>query len=398
MTILPFAVSCNFEKGESSSSKSEISSIEIVDSSTLNMERTNFYGVCNSIFEFEKFGKADYKETIAIMKALGVQSIRLWMHCDFVMKDPNTLIQEDVKLMKKIIAEIQKENIEIIGMNHHWFSGGSDTMAVPSRDTKTGSAYNKFLLNYDQTWYNLVKTFPEIKIWEIGNEWNNDMFLHPYEYKTKGFVYTFSEKVNISTDMLYYASRGIHRADANKITMLGGLVHIYETGFGNAKNFLKKIYENIKSGDWPSIDPDRYFQTISWHPYNLESDVGDGWVKSNLDIYNVVKEFEGHNKPVYFTEMGWTDYGNAESDENQAIYMEHAVNLIKEKMPFVKSVHMFTLFNDQTAASWGGQKEVNFGLMQEPKLGFYPKEKGKMFQKLAGGTGNLYQFENRKNK
>jgi hypothetical protein len=36
--------------------------------------------------------------------------------------------------------------------------------------------------------------------------------------------------------------------------------------------------------------------------------------------------------------------------------------------------------------------------MQEPKLGFYPKEKGKMFQKLAGGTGNLYQFENRKNK
>jgi hypothetical protein len=59
---------------------------------------------------------------------------------------------------------------------------------------------------------------------------------------------------------------------------------------------------------------------------------------------------------------------------------------------------MCTLFNDQTAASWGGQKEVNFGLMQEPKLGFYPKEKGKMFQKLAGGTGNLYQFENRKNK
>ena len=374
--------------------KTQKGAAKIIDSKTIELGTDNFFGICNSLYEGEKYGKSEYKKSIEIMKAMGIKSIRLWMHCDFFMSDANTFKEEELALMKQIVADVQAADIEIIGMNHHWFSGSPDTMATPPRDMKDGSPYTKFLLNYDQTWYNIVKTFPEITMWEIGNEWNNDMFLHPYEYKTKGSIYTFSEKVNITTDMLYYGSRGIHRANPKALTVLGGLVYVYETNYGNARNFLKRIYENITGGDYPSTEPDDYFQIVCWHPYAQDSTAGssDGWAQGNLDIYAVVKEFEGHDKPVIFSEMGFTDYGEESSDAQQAENMKVAIRQIQEKMPFAKRLHWFTMYNDRTAESWGGLKEVYFGLMEEPKEGFFAKAKGKAYQELAGGTGDLDMY------
>lgn len=364
----------------------------IVDSKTLKVERAHFHGIGNLIFENHKYGKAQYPETVALMKAMGVQSMRLWLHNDFVMSDANTFKEDDLQLMKEIIAAVQAEGIEVIAMNHRWFNGFSDPMAVPMRDLSEGSAYSKFLLNYDQTWYNLVKAFPEIQKWEIGNEWNSDVFLHPYDYKSKGMIFTFTEKANITTDMLYYASRGIHRANKDAITILGGLIDIQDVGYGKGHNFLKRLYGNIKSGDWPSLNPDEYFQTIGYHPYLSKSDVSEEWANELIRLYGMIKEEEGHDKPVYFTELGWSDYGDPEADKLQAQYMEHTVRLIEEKLPFVEAVHWFTMYNDQSAVIWGGEKEVNFGMFEEPALGFHPKEKGKMLQKLAGGIGDLYQY------
>jgi len=366
--------------------------MNIKDSSTIELGTGNFFGICNSLYEYEKYGTAEYKKSIEIIKAMGLKSIRLWIHCDFIMSDANTFKEEELAQMKRIVADVQAAGIEVIGMNHHWFSGASDTMATPARDMKEGSAYTKFLLNYDQTWYNLVKAFPEITMWEIGNEWNNDMFLHPYDYKTKGSIFTFSEKVNITTDMLYYGSRGIHRANPDALTVLGGLVYVYETNFGNARNFLKKIYENITGGDYPSQNPDDYFQIACWHPYSQDSGMGEGWVQGNLEIYEVIKEFEGHDKQVIFSELGYTDYGEETSDQKHAEDMKRAVGYIREKMPFVKRLHWFSLYNDRTNESWGGLKEVYFGLMEEPKEGFFAKEKGKAYQELAGGTGDLNMY------
>jgi len=64
---------------------------------------------------------------------------------------------------------------------------------VPSRNLTEGSPYKKFLNRYEKSWETLAKTFPNITMWEIGNEYNLHIFLHPQ-------------------DLLYYGSLGIHTA------------------------------------------------------------------------------------------------------------------------------------------------------------------------------------------
>lgn len=391
------AVGCAGKPGEAEGSVSEPGeqADAPVDSSTLALDRDLFYGICYCAYEAQVWHGRNALEGVAALEELGAKTFRLWMCANYIMEDAQTFKEEPVRIMKDIIADAQGRGIQVIGMNNAWFSGSSDYMATPARNLKEGSNYEKFLLNYEETWYQLAARFPEITIWEIGNEWNNDTFLHPYEYESSGLIYTFTEKANITTDMLYYASKGIHRANPEALTVLGGLIDVYEDGFGNAKNFLGKIYENIESGKWPSGDPDRYFQMAAWHPYNHSGTPGDAWVQRQEDIYQVILEHEGHDKVVLFTELGFSDYGNAETDVEQKVAVTQTLTLIRDKLPFVQSVHWFRLFDEASAASWGGLMETGFGLFTEPDEtgAFQLKAKGEGYLEMAGGNGEFVQFQ-----
>ena len=60
--------------------------------------------------------------------------------------------------------------------------------------------------------------------------------------------------------MLYFASKGIHRANKDAITIMGGLV------IDTAETFLEYIYDNIEADDAYSNYYDDYFQVAAWHP------------------------------------------------------------------------------------------------------------------------------------
>lgn len=361
--------------------------VKITDSSTLKVERDLFYGVGYCAYEAQVWHGRNVSPEIEAMEEIGAKTLRLWMCSNYIMDDPKTFKDKDVEIMKKIIADVQGRGIQIIGMNNAWFSGSNDYMAVPMRNLKEGSNYEKFLLNYEETWYQMAKKFPEITIWEIGNEWNGDTFLHPYEYESSGLIYTFSEKVDITTDMLYYASKGIHRANPEAMTVLGGLIDVYEDGYGNAKNFLEKIYMNIESGEWASENPDDYFQIAAWHPYNHSGAPNEAWIERQKEIYQVILDHEGHDKVVLFTELGLSDYGNAQTDAGQKDAVKTTLTLIKDKLPFVQSVHWFRMFDEASASSWGGAFETGFGLFTEPdKNGeFTLKSKGEAYLEMSGG-------------
>ncbi len=356
---------------------------EIIDSSTLKVDRSLFYGACYTAYEAESWHHHNALDGIAAMEQLGAKSFRIWIRANYIMSDPQTFRDKDVEIVKKVIADAQKRGIQVIGMNLASFNGSEDAAAAPMRNMEKGSGYEKFLLNYEETWYQLATKFPEITVWEIGNEWNNDVFLHPYDYESTGMVFTFSEKADITTDMLYYASKGIHRANPKALTVLGGLC-------GNIKGFLNRLYENIESGEWPSTDPDYYFQIAAWHPYHHEGLPGDDWVQEQKDIYQVVLDHEGHDKVVLFTEFGYSDYGNLETDAKQKDDVTKTLELM-EQLPFVQSVHWFTMFNDSSAVSWGGLFETGFGLFTEPDESgaFKIKAKGQAFLEKAGGTGKF---------
>lgn len=367
-------------------------------------DRGNFYGVCyNPYYFYEIIDKNhNYSKALDGVSALGANIIRNFMHTNDLLFDPYTLREDNVAFHKAVIKKANAEGIEVIGQNHKWFGCRTgDFLSVPDRDTAPDSAYMQFLSDYEQCWYKIVNAFPEITYWEIGNEWNNDVFLHPYNYTDQGERFTFEEKADIATDMYFYASRGIHRANQNAVTIMGGLTDIESTGWGNAKGFLKLVYENIRSGKYPSVYTNEYFQVVCWHPYNYDGVWSEKWVQHNIDIYSLVKEYEGYEKPVFFTEVGFSDYGDSEKETVMANLLTKTLTAIRDEMPFVKSVCWFRLFNDSAAGSWAvgdsGQMEANFGLFTEPDANgcFSPKKTAEAYQKFTDSTADLDVFSSK---
>lgn len=354
---------------------------------TANVNRDLFYGVCYCAYEAKVWYGRNVEAEIQAMEEIGATSTRVWMRSSHMMDDPQTIDSNAVATMKEIIADAQGRGIQVIGMNCDWFNGTEDHMAVPERNLEAGSAYMQFLTDYEETWYQLANTFQEIDIWEIGNEWNEDRFLHPLDYKTNGTTFTKSEQAAIATDMLYYASVGIHRANPDAQTVMGGLVDVYEDNYGDAKKFLEMIYTNITSGQWSSQNPDDYFQIAAWHPYNHSGAPDATWVQRQKDIYQVILDYEGHDKVVLFTEIGLSDYGNAETDAGQKDDLITTLTLIRDELSFVQSVHWFRMFDEANAESWGGAFETGFGLFTEPDENgnFELKAKGEAYLEMTGG-------------
>ena len=365
---------------------------EITDSSTLPLNQNDLYGMCYAAYENEGSIGVPYQQGLKTVQNLGSTNIRLWMHTRTLLDTPTAFKSYAYQQMKKIIAESHSKGLSVVGMNHNWFNGTEESMAVPVRDLTPGSDYVKFLLNYEQTWYTLVKGFPEITYWEIGNEWNLDTFLYKIGYEqNSALVFTTAEKAQITADMLFFAGQGVHRANPDALTVLGGLTNL--TGSNTVQDFLELIYDEIEQSKF-SNNPDSYFQIAAWHPYVLFGDgrINQTWIDANLAVYDVILEREGHSKPVFFTEMGYSDSGSSSNDNVQATYLTEMMTAIETHMPFVSRLHWFALFNDENAAVWGGAHEANHGLMTEPKYGFTPKAKAYAYQAKAGGTGNLSEF------
>lgn len=373
------------------------SSVKPVSKPTWNIvDRDNLYGICENLY-FAQFNGIEIDKSVSLINALGTKSWRCSMSATTILSDSKTVNKAAADEYHSIIKKIKLAGVnQIIVINHSWFwpdTGAiSDGCAVPERNLKSGSKYMKFLAMYKETWYTMAKEFPEITYWEVGNEPNHDPFLHKLGYlKDKSAVFSFKEKANITTDMLYYASKGIHEANRNALVVLPGLAPVGGMEAKAIDNFLEVIYKNIQSGKWGSKKNNDFFEVLCWHPYTFGNQPDDTWVEQNNNIYNIAKKYGDDGKKVLFTEFGFTDMGNAEADETQGKWLKDAFSLIKLKMPYVESMHIFRLFEDESAVAWGGSGEIYFGLFREPHNGFGPKAKAYAVQQAFGGKGALDQ-------
>ncbi len=372
------------------------------------------------------FTLEEARQGMELIHAMGAKSWRSWMHTRLLLENPTTPKTKNVAVAKELIQIAQKYELEIVAMNHDWFndveildanSADIDDVSIPHRDLTEGSAYMKVLHDYETSWKTLAGLFPEITLWEVGNEWNHDPFLHPMDYRQTKMksVFSWKEKAAIATDLMYYANRGIKAANPNATVILFAPAPVYQTNSlqvfkqqgpaceinitnSGIAAFLILIYENIKSGHWPSTNTNDYFQALSWHPYSWGRQPGQWWVEMNNLAYQVVCTYGDEGKPVYLTEWGVTDLGDPVKQQENADYIEKAYKLIEAQMPYVKTMHYFRLYQDKGAAAeyqtedWGGKEEVYYGLFEEPGHGHKPTEKAKRFQKLAGGKGDLMMF------
>ena len=354
--------------------------------------KNNLYGMCDLSWSNYSWYGIDYKMSTQLIENLGSKSVRLWLHCHWVMDDPTTYDEKGLSLARDIVDGLTEKGIEIVGLNHGNFhpqgmANSLSNTAKPARDLTEGSLYMNWLNDYKTTWYNLVRQFPEIKYWEIDNEPNNDLF---FENLTGG-TFSLQEKAQIFTDMLYFASLGIHEANPEANTVMGGIV------VNRAETFLEYMYDEIYSENSWSKYPDDYFQIAAWHPY-LSTFTAEKFARTNNDIYAVIKNREGKDKRVMFTEYGYSEVLANLNDCNT--YLEQTLRFF-ETCPYLESTYYFRIY-DALGNNWGVAAGKKYGLFTDPithgmdnsnEVLASPKTTAYTFQKYAGGSGSLTIYE-----
>ena len=357
-------------------------------------ENNAFNGLCFAMTGARSRG-LDMDALIDLVGEMNVEAQRHWIHATSVLSDPSTPKEAQVTRHKEWIAKLREQGVtKIVGMSHYWFLPESinvDGMdknlarsATPYRDTDEGSVYMQFLEMYEESWFTLASTFPEIEFWEVGNETNHDLYLHPLTYESRKIKFTQEEKAEILTDMLFYASRGIHRANPDAIVILPGLAPV--TGFECMADFMELIYRNIESGHYGngSTDTNSYFQAAAWHGYVLREKFNiDKWIAGNDLCYNVMKTHGDGDKKVFLTEFGFSDDGTKATDAEQAEFFRQIYERIS-KLSYVDSIYPFRLVEDTDNSD---TVEVYYGMFKVfSETEFGVKEKGKAICELYGGT------------
>lgn len=352
-------------------------------------------GMC--YMEYEWNNQLNDDNVLLAMKNMGVKSLRMWMHFNYFMENPTTINKEKADKMHKYLKNALDLDFQIIGMNHYsyhdegYFSIGKEKRVDFENPS---SKYNIWLNDYETSWYTLASEFKEITYWEIDNELDNPDFM--YIDGAKNDVLNQTEMAHISLDMLYRGSIGIHKANNNNNTIMGGLVDSNGLGkgssynnvyTGNNKEFLEIFYDLIDSGEHGSIYYDDFFQIAAWHPYYYHGTADDYFIDENNKIYEIIKRREGKDKKVFLTEFGWTDLAVLDKSQN----IIDLYTALREKMPYVESLHYFLLFDKF--------HENNVGLFDSPlNKDASPKSSAYAYQKVNNGSGKLdFIFKNNEN-
>lgn len=356
-------------------------------------DRTYFNGICALSGEFNN--GVDYgltnEWTKSRVKAIGAKSCRLWIAMSGLFNvgenDDLHINQKYYLVMKDHVDKLKEAGVEnfLLLFTSFVYPTGyipSTGYVVPDPNEEYED-YIRFLNIQGEAAKETKKLFPEIRNFEPANEpdfacpgcihkngfiYGGDMSVN-YDY-----VYNDDDKTSILADLCWYVRKGIREVDENARVVFPGL-----TNQATVPDFLDLLYKRIESTCLPAgqeysdIDPDNYFDILNWHPYPTQFDSEnnirwDDWVKYNQDVYQVVINHNDEGKEVYFSELGWTDFGTRDEDALNRIadnYVQ-AYKHIKEDMPWVTAVFNFRLTNliYQQLDQSGG--EENFGLFYHP--------------------------------
>lgn len=372
------------ESGTESGEESDIPMPEVVLPSGIvyNVDHQYFYGV--GYVEDQMNNRVTVDQAVYLIKSLGCRSVRIWADC---VVNSHKLEQWRVDRLHDLIGQLQSAGIQCIFLYYRFESPEAPYMSTFLPDRGTAN-YEVALKNWGDMVAMVAKEFPEVKYWELGNEWNHTGALNPIGWTEDGTghePFTLKEKADISTDLIQITMQKLRAAGNNGTVLLPAMAPSDGMDGIAMTQYLEYIYENIESGDWGTTNPRDFFDALAWHPYEVKDPDLD-WVSNNNRIYNVAIEHGDGGIKVFLTEYGFPDGGNARADAQQAEWMVHAYKLIQEYMPYVESMHYYRMFTDTSRGA------DLYGLINQPEDGFGPKNKGLAYQQMTGGTGDLWAF------
>ena len=393
------------------------------------MEKDRFFGVGEPLIQRQRDQGIPADRYLDLVKGLGCTAYRSWMHLTELLIDPVTPDMEEVERHTRLLNRAAELDLEVTAMSHEWFLPEGCRQrkghAMPARDLRAGSLYMQALEMLEQSWYTMVRLFPQVKIWEIGNEWNLNAFLHPDGFLDSDMSrpFTADEKMDIAVDMMFFAAKGIRRANPDALVAsfspalstpgLGGDMPDFLPVMYGVAWTLDKVYRRIHSGEFWSERTDDYFDIVAWHPYvftnkevasdaDLFLNVAEPdslWQSYNDAAYRVMKKYGDGHKQVLLTESGFTDCGDPELEKRYAEYNKKLLQLAME-LPYVRTLHNFRLLNENAmlrrggieSNQIGGLTEVYFGLFTDPEEGCRPRARALAIQEMTGSTTDLYKL------
>lgn len=309
--------------------------------------------------------------------ALGADAFRVWMHYPNIVRwdtatDSPQIIQSEANKYHAFIERLIDSGVtRIMAMTHYYVmppSLGCSDKQIPLPGTAN---YNVFLRSVEATAKLLAQTFPQIKYWEPGNEpeLKGAFVVRPVPDASGSIYFSTEELAKITMNICYYANRGIKSVSQSNRLVMPGLIFDYAD---KADFFIKKIYAQIKSGTLPdggakSTDPDDYFDILCWHPYYANArNPSQEWIDGNKAMYKVAAENGDGDKDVFFSELGYSDYGDKDTIDGLKDSYTHVFDIIREQMPWVKTVFLFRLLDWRYTNAPSNERERYFGLFYSP--------------------------------
>lgn len=277
----------------------------------------------------------------------------------------------------------------------------TDNYCVPDPTLET-DMYARFLKLNALAAKKIVQEFPEIKNVEPGNEpdLEGQPCIHKNGYVYNGtiavnidYLYTSEESASIVCDICYYCRKAVKEVGEEYRISVPGLSNL-----SNTDPFIGVMYEMIESKTLPygqeksDTDPDHYFDIINWHPYpNVtihKDEPNEEWVEFQKDIHKVIEKHGDGDKPVYYSEMGWTTFGDdsMQKQEEIADYYIKMYDLVKKELPWVEVVFCFRMSCLKSQDISLG--ENNFGIFYnqfDPNHPGEPKAAAKALAKYFNG-------------
>jgi hypothetical protein len=348
---------------------------------------SSFFGVGEPLSYRSSWSNESLNATQAFeaIQYLNVSYLREWVWRWMIFNEDGVGLRSNmVSSLNNISSKAKDLNITVIGMVQDfpsWMTNFSppitDGQVVPKRNLTEGSTYRIFLGNYEQSWKILAETFPNITLWEIGNEYNLHPYLHPSGYVSgsSSTWFSFQETVDIVTDLLYYGSIGIHEGNPEATTVMCGLGPL-EFDLDSIKTFLNAIYQNIESSSWPSTNSDDFFEIACWHPYLNSIEPNQlNWVDPNNAIRSVMIDHGDDNKSVIFSEFGYSNKHTGLGEAQVSEYLFNSYRIAAESFkPWLRTICWFRLVDpDPKYDHFDNPAEYGFGLFKKTAVGFVPK-------------------------
>lgn len=398
-----------------------LSACNINSKKSYTYDYTYFNGICALSGDFNN--GVDYgltnEWTKGKVKALNAKSARVWIALSGLFNveenDEIVLNQSYYKIMIDHIDKFKEGGVEnfvcLYSSFLHPYGYVPSTGYVVPDPREEYEQYTRFLDLQAKASAKIKELFPDINNFEPANEpdfacpgciHKNGFIFGGGMSVNYSFIYNDDDKVSILLDLCWYVREAVRKVDPNAKVVFPGL-----TNQASVPDFVDLIYQKVESKTLPTkqeksdIDPDNYFDILNWHPYptkfDNENNVDwDAWVEFNQSVHNVMVKHKDDGKPVYFTELGWTDFGSRDEVVLNRIGNNYttAFRLIKEKMPWVASVFAFRLTNlvYQIIDDTGG--EENFGLFYHPNDPLTPaKPKPAAYAVAKAFNGDDYDLD-----